>query len=116
MKRISALLTGMVLLSSVTACSGEAVVKKTYDDAMKIYYEMSDGTWKCDDHSYKYRLEISGRLHAAVKDTTFVYLSNKESISFEQAWKAAGLSSYSGDYFSLDEAVLVELKSVDQEG
>jgi len=37
-------------------------------------------------------------------------LSNMENISFDQAWKAAGLSSSTKDYFSLDEAVLVELK------
>ena len=25
------------------------------------YYEIADGTWKTDDHTYKYKLEISGR-------------------------------------------------------
>ena len=74
------------------------------------YYEMSDGTWKCGDHSYAYRLEICGKMPSAATDSTFVYLSNTENISFEQAWKAAGLSSFSSDYFSPEEAVLVELK------
>ena len=74
------------------------------------YYEMSDGTWQADGHSYKYRLEITGRINNAVKDSTFVYLSNIEEISFEQAWKAAGLSSNSDDYFDPEEAVLVEMK------
>ena len=71
---------------------------------------MSDGTWQADGHSYKYRLEITGRMSNAVKDSTFVYLSNIEEISFEQAWKAAGLSSNSEDYFDPEEAVLVEMK------
>ena len=74
------------------------------------YYEMSDGTWQTDGHSYKYRLEITGRINNAVKDSTFVYLSNIEEISFEQAWKSAGLSSNSDDYFDPEEAVLVEMK------
>ena len=74
------------------------------------YYEMSDGTWQADGHSYKYRLEITGRMNNAVKDSTFVYLSNIEEISFEQAWKAAGLSSNLDDYFDPEEAVLVEMK------
>ena len=74
------------------------------------YYEMSDGTWQADGHSYKYRLEITGRMSNAVKDSTFVYLSNIEEISFEQAWKAAGLSSNQDDYFDPEEAVLVEMK------
>lgn len=73
------------------------------------YSEMSDGTWQCDGHIYKYRLEISGRLSNAVKDSTYIYLSNIEDITFEQAWKASGLSSNMDDYFDIDEAVLVEL-------
>jgi hypothetical protein len=74
------------------------------------YYEMSDGTWQANGYSYKYRLEITGRMGNAVKDSTFVYLSNIPEISFEQAWKAAGLSSNLDDYFDPEEAVLVEMK------
>ena len=74
------------------------------------YYEMSDGTWSTDDHNYKYRLEISGRMSGAAKDSTFVYLSNIYSISFERAYMAAGLSSSMDDYFDPKEAVLVEMK------
>ena len=74
------------------------------------YYELSDGTWKTDDHEYKYRLEISGRMGGAVKDSTFVYLSNIEDISFERAYMAAGLISNMDDYFAPEEAVLVEMK------
>ena len=57
---------------------------------MVPYYEMSDGTWQIEDgHSYKYRLEVSGsRMNAAESDSTFIYLSNQESIPFDQAWKA----------------------------
>ena len=29
------------------------------------YYEMSDGTWRTDTHTYKYRLEITGRMNGA---------------------------------------------------
>lgn len=71
------------------------------------YYEMSDGTWKTEDHTYQYRLVINGRLHNAVKDTTYIYLSNIEDISFEQAWKASGLSSLTADYFKIEDAILV---------
>ena len=41
----------------------------------------------------------------------YIYLSNISDISFEQAWKASGLSSNTDDYFSLEEAVLVEMKT-----
>lgn len=77
---------------------------------MVRYYEMTDGTWKTDDCSYKYRLEITGRMGGAAKNSTFVYLSNIEDISFDQAWKAAGLSSSMDDYFDRKDAVLVAIK------
>lgn len=77
---------------------------------MVRYYEMSDGTWKTDDYSYRYKLEISGRMGGAVKDSTFVFLSNTEDITFEQAWKASGFSSNMDDYFDAAEAKLVAMK------
>ena len=76
---------------------------------MKTYQEMADGTWMCDGYTYQYRLEIKGRMPDAAADTCFVYLSNIEEISFEQAYMAAGLSSNQEDYFSPGEAVLVEI-------
>ncbi len=77
---------------------------------MVRYYEMSDGTWQTDDHTYKYRLEISGRMNNAAKDSTFVYLSNLYNITFEQAYMAAGWSSNLDDYFDPEDAVLVAMK------
>lgn len=77
---------------------------------MVQYYEMSDGTWKTDDYTYQYRLEITGRMNTANKDTTFVFLSNIEDITFEQAWKASGLSSNMDDYFKEEDAKFVALK------
>ncbi len=77
---------------------------------MVEHYEMSDGTWKTDDHIYQYRLEITGRMGGAVKDSIFVFLSNMENISFDQAWKASGLSSNMNDYFKPEDAKLVGLK------
>lgn len=79
------------------------------DGNMKTYYELDDGTWMCDDIVYQYRLEIRGRMPNAAVDSTFVYLSNIEEISFEQAYKAAGVSSSTEDYFAPEDAVLVEM-------
>ena len=78
------------------------------------YDEMSDGTFRTADrtsyYTYQYRLEITGRLHNAVKDSTYIYLSNIENITFDQAWKASGLSSNMEDYFDEKDAVLVAMK------
>ena len=109
MKRKLALLISISLSFLLAACSGDTTAKTVYDNGYRTYYKLSDGTWKCEDHIYRYRFELNGRLPNAAKDSTFVYLSNMESISFEQAWKAAGLSSNTDDYFSAEDAVLVEM-------
>ena len=93
----------------LTGCGREPSIAETIDGNFNTYYRMSDGRWKCGDTFYRYRLEINGRMPNASKDSTFVYLSNLKEISFEQAWKAAGLSSNSADYFPLQDAVLVEM-------
>ena len=76
---------------------------------MKTYYQMTNGTWSCDGYIYQYRLEIKGRLNNAAQDSEYVYLSNIPEITFDQAWKASGLSSDSNDYFQIQDAVLVEM-------
>ncbi len=110
MKKLITLLLCMVMILSASACGKKDSVKKTVGGNINTYYEMNDGTYKCDDHNYKYRLEISGRMPNAAKNSTFVYLSNVESISFKQAYMASGLSSNTNDYFQPEEAVLVEIK------
>ena len=111
-KSVNKLTLFFILIFSVflvSACAKqEGGIKNTIEGSWKTYYEMTDGTFKCDDYIYKYRLEISGRIPNAVKDTTFIYLSNKEDINFEQAWKASGLSSSISDYFSTEDAILVD--------
>lgn len=81
--------------------------KKEVTGGLRSYSELPDGTFECEGHNYKYRLEISGRMSKAAKRSTFIYLSNIEEISFERATMAAGLSSNMDDYFSPEEAVLV---------
>ena len=61
-------------------------------------------------YTYKYRIEITGRLHNAVKDTTYILLTNIEGITFEQAWKASGLSSNMDDYFDPADAVFIGIR------
>ena len=83
-------------------------ITDVHNATLKTYYELSNGTYMAEDICYKYKLEITGRMHGAAKDSTFVYLSNLETITFDQAWRAAGLGSNTEDYFSPEEAVLVE--------
>lgn len=86
----------------------ETQIVETIKTVFVTYYKMSDGTWQLNGISYKYRLEIIGRMPNAVKDSTYVYLSNIENISFQQAYLAAGLSSSTTDYFPIEDAVFVD--------
>lgn len=110
MKKLAALLLCILSALSIWGCAKNDAVKSAVKGNMNTYYEMQDGTWMCNDHAYRYRLEISGRMPNAARDSTFVYLSNIEEISFEQAYRAAGISSSTEDYFSPEDAVLVEMK------
>lgn len=76
----------------------------------KAYQSADDGTFICDGISYAYRLEITGKLNNSENDVTFVYLSNFPEITFDKAWKASGLSSDTNDYFSKEDAVLIEIR------
>ena len=127
MKKIVAVILLSVMLFSLIGCSQKEVsVIKTYDvtdselteecfennELVTIvkYYEMSDGTWKTDDYTYQYRVEVTGKMNNAAKDSMFVFLSNTKDITFDQAWKASGLSSNTDDYFKEEETKLVAVK------
>lgn len=122
-RRIRIILITFLLLTLLGCAQTEPSVVQTYevtapelafedDELVTIvkYYEMSDGTWKTDDYTYQYRLEITGRMGTANKDTTFVFLSNKKDITFEQAWKASGFSSNMDDYFKEEDAKFVAMR------
>lgn len=124
MKKIIRITLITIMLFSLFGCSQkEPSVVRTYevtdsedafenDELVTVvkHYEMSDGTWKTDDYTYQYRVEITGRMNGAVKDSTFVFLSNRKDITFEQAWKASGLSSNMDDYFKEEDAKFVAIK------
>ena len=109
MKKVLSVLLCLLLALSASGCAKKASVKNTVNGNMKAYSEMDDGTWTCDGRTYQYRLEISGRMPNAAVDSSFVYLSNLKEISFDQAYKAAGISSDFEDYFPPEKAVLVEM-------
>lgn len=77
----------------------------------KLHYKNIDSEWVCGEYTYQYRLEIFGRMHNAAKNTTYIVLSNRLDITFDQTWKASGLSSNMADYFDPADAVIVGSKS-----
>lgn len=72
-----------------------------------LHYETVNGEWKCEGYTYRYRLEISGRMPNAAKNSSYIVLSNTEDITFEQTVRASGISSNLADYFDPAAAVIV---------
>lgn len=110
MKQFIVMALSLVLTLSMVSC-GAKTTENIIEGNMKSYSEMSDGTWQYNGNAYEYRLVISGTMPNSNEVTTYVYLSNLEEITFEQAWKAAGFSSNTNDYFDVNDAVLVEVKA-----
>lgn len=126
MKKILALFTALICVLALAGCVQTAAapqvvnrMEATPEDAVEAYFEngktvitvpyceMSDGTWQTEEHTYQYQLELTGRMPNTSVESTYVILSNRENITFEQAWKASGLSSNLDDYFSPEDAVIV---------
>lgn len=80
--------------------NGEYIITRTH-------HETLDGKWTADNREYEYRLQITGRMGGAAKNTTFIVLSNKRNIRFSDTWPAFGYGSDTSAYFDPDEAVIV---------
>lgn len=107
MKKVTAwiLLLAMLLLPGCGK-TPETVENVTTD--YLTYERLSDGTFRAGDVVYQHRLEITGTMPNTNTQVTFVYLTNLENITFDQAVKASGVGSNTDDYFSPDQAVLVD--------
>ena len=84
---------------------------------MHTYRKMSDGTWQVDiedertgeveTFSYQYRIVLHETMPNAEADSNYIILSNRDDITFREAFMASGLSSNMEDYFTRDEATFV---------
>lgn len=86
------------------------IYEKVANDELLIYKthsQMNNGTWYAENYYYRYRLEITGKMNNAAKSITYIVLSNRENITFEETWKADGYGSLSTDYFEPGDAVIV---------
>ncbi len=96
----------IVLILCITGCSSPRK-SKAYKDGIRTYYSLSDGSWLCEEISYKERLEIKG----TIKDheVTYIYLSNIGDITFRQAELNSGISSNRSICFEPEEAIMVDM-------
>lgn len=91
---------------------GEAI-RENYDKGefviTKTHHRMDDGIWVWIGNAYLYRLELAGKGAGTEKQTTFLVLSNRKDVTFEEAWKAE-FSSNTEDFFNPRETLIVGRK------
>lgn len=125
--KIRAWLSAILCVLMITACEKKEATpvntfEKTPDEKVSelmetsepvnlmTYYEMSDGTWKTDEHTYQYRLELKGTIPNAEQESTFIVLANSEDLTFERTTKAFGFGENMADYFNPEDAMIVGVK------
>ena len=110
MKKI---LTVFVLCSLLfTGCTKNDIAKthkqSEKDGVIRTYYELKDGSWKCDDSTYQYRLELNGRMPNAAVESKYVVLTDNKNLSFEDVSKSL-FSSLLEDHEIMEGSVIVEM-------
>ena len=111
MKKTAAALVFCVLLF---AGCGKSNIAKTYkqseqDGIVMTYYKMNDGTWKCEDTTYQFRLELDGRMPNAKADSCYVVLTDNGKLTFEDVSKSLYSSSFE-DIKAMKDSVIVEMR------
>ena len=125
MKRFAVLCVFVFLLGMLSACSDEKprnteiryavtpegqISQRMENEEFVIYsehYQNAEGDWVCGEYTYDFRLEITGRMPNAAKNSTYIVLSNTQDITFDETWPASGLSSNLSDYIDPSQSVIV---------
>lgn len=68
-----------------------------------------DGSWEENGLSYSSNIELTGSIPGTEGNATFTVLTNRDDITFEDAWKASGLSSDTTEFFDPKDAVIVKM-------
>lgn len=104
----------IVLLLVLLIGCGKTDIAKIYeksenDGIIATYYEMNNGTWKCDDRTYQFRLELTGRMPNAESDSYYVVLTDNENLTFEDVSKSL-FGSLLEDSKIMEGSIIVEMK------
>ena len=102
------LIVCFVMLAFTNGCGTDIVRRHESSDINGIvenYDEMSDGTWKADGITYKYRLKLKGTMPNAAGESCFVVLTNNKDISFDEVAKSI-FSSDSNDWLDRSQTIL----------
>ena len=86
-------------------------IVEAYNQETQSYYKMSDGSWRTEVRSYKYKLDINGQLEGTSKDTYFTVLSNRKDVSLEEIKKASKDTDLKVPYYLDDETIIVFSRS-----
>lgn len=78
-----------------------------YKGNMGVEYTEENGKYICKGIVYKYKKTLTGRGNGAVKDSTFIVLTNNNNVTFHNVWWSL-ISSNSDDW--LADTVIIDMK------
>ena len=97
----------------LTGCGKTDIVKtyeKSEDAGITVtYYEIDNGTWKCDGVTYQFRLELRGRMPNAESDSYYTVLTDNKNLTFEDVSKSL-YGSLLEDSKIMEGSIIVEMR------
>lgn len=113
MRRIAALLILLTLTAALLcACFAKSSYTKDAgeDGVIRAYsFDADTDRYTCEGIEYAYRLTLTGTLPHAVRESTYVVLSNAEDVTFEETARQF-FSSDTADFFDPEQTVVVEMR------
>ena len=108
------MLISIGLLAVLLTGCGKTDIVKTYEKSENAgitatYYEIDNGTWKCDGVTYQFRLELSGRMPNAESDSYYAVLTDNKNLTFEDVSKSL-YGSLLEDSKIMEGSIIVEMR------
>ena len=108
------MLISIGLLAVLLTGCGETDIVKTYEKSedtgiTATYYEIDNGTWKCDGVTYPFRLELSGGMPNAESDSYYTVLTDNKNFTFEDVSKSL-YGSLLEDSKIMEGSIIVEMR------
>lgn len=107
------MLISIGLLAVLLTGCGKTDIVRTYEKSedagiTAAYYEIDNGTWKCDGVTYSFRLELSGRMPNAESDSYYTVLTDNKNLTFEDVSKSL-YGSLLEDSKIMEGSIIVEI-------
>lgn len=79
-------------------------------EGFQTYHELSDGTWKYQNHIYKYKHDVLEPSDKETNEIKYIILSNHKEITYDESWAYKLLSSGVPSPIDSNDTVIVDVE------